>query len=188
MAAVARRRSVARMAITSTQDARERLLAGLPVTQRRIGSTALLEAGDGDPVILLHGPGGNAAHWLGVIPGLARTHRVIVPDLPGHGASDVSGVDPLAWLEALIAATCDEPPAVVGHALGGAIAARYAAAHPLGPLVLVDALGLAPFEPAPEFGAALHAFMAAPGDDTHDRLWRYCAHDIEALRMRFGAR
>ncbi len=190
MAGAACRRSVAGMAITSTEDARERLLASLPVTQRRIDaagvSTALLEGGEGDPVILLHGPGGNAAHWLGLIPGLARTHRVIVPDLPGHGASEIGEADIVAWLEALIADTCDAPPAIAGHALGGAIAARYAAAHPDVRVVLIDSLGLAPFEPAPEFGQALHAFMAQPSDDTHDSLWRYCAHDVDALRTRLG--
>ena len=74
-------------------DARERLLAGLPVTERRLTlagvSTAVLEGGDGPPVVLLHGPAGNAAHWMRVIPALATTRRVIVPDLPGHGASIV---------------------------------------------------------------------------------------------------
>ena len=190
MAGATRARSVAGMAITSTEDARERLLATLPVTQCHMHApgigTALLEGGEGDPVILLHGPGGNAAHWLGVIPGLARTHRVIVPDLPGHGASEIADVDVVAWLEALIAGTCDRPPAIVGHALGGAIAARYAAAHPEARVVLVDALGLAPFEPAPEFGQALHAFMAEPNADTHDSLWQHCAHDLDALRTRLG--
>jgi hypothetical protein len=42
-------------------DAREGLLAGLPVTERRLQladvSTAVLEGGDGPPVVLLHGPG-----------------------------------------------------------------------------------------------------------------------------------
>ena len=43
------------------ERARERLLAGLPVTERRLRlagvSTAVLEGGDGPPVVLLHGPG-----------------------------------------------------------------------------------------------------------------------------------
>ncbi len=74
-------------------SARERLLAGIPVTERRLQlagvSTAVLEGGDGPPLILLHGPGGYAAHWMRVIPGLVATHRVVAPDLPGHGASEV---------------------------------------------------------------------------------------------------
>jgi len=73
------------------EDVRERLLAGIPVKERRLRlagvSTAVLEGGDGPPVVLLHGPGANAAHWLRVIPGLVATHRVVAPDLPGQGAS-----------------------------------------------------------------------------------------------------
>ena len=67
----------------------------MPVTERRLLlagiSTAVLEGGDGPPVVLLHGPMANATHWMGIIPGLVATHRVIVPDLPGHGASEVTG-------------------------------------------------------------------------------------------------
>src|SRR2546426_5235390 len=101
------------------EDARERLLAGLPVTERRLElagvSTAVLEGGDGPPVVLLHGPGEFAAKWMRVIPDLVTTHRVIAPDLPGHGASEVAD-GPLdaerviAWLGELIEQTCSEPP------------------------------------------------------------------------------
>ena len=50
----------------------------------------MLEGGSTAPtVVLLHGPAGNATHWLRVIPELVTTHRVVVPDLPGHGASVV---------------------------------------------------------------------------------------------------
>ena len=72
-------------------DARERLLAGLPVTERRLQlaevSTAVLEGGAGPPIVLLHGPGAYGAAWLRVIPDLVTTHRVIAPDLPGQGAT-----------------------------------------------------------------------------------------------------
>ena len=73
------------------ERAREQMLAGIPVSERRLTlagmSTAVLEGGDGPPMVLLHGPGEFAAAWLPVLPDLIRTHRVIVPDLPGHGAS-----------------------------------------------------------------------------------------------------
>src|SRR5919197_5155852 len=76
-------------------NARERLLAGLPVAERRLElagiSTAVLEGGAGRPVVLLHGPGEYGAKWMRVIPDLVTTHRVIAPDLPGHGASEVPG-------------------------------------------------------------------------------------------------
>ena len=69
------------------------MLAGLPVTERRARlagvSTALLEGGDGPPLVLLHGGiecGG--AYWAPVITRLAEHHRVIVPDVPGLGESE----------------------------------------------------------------------------------------------------
>ena len=112
----------------------ERLLAGLPVTERRLQlagiSTAVLEGGDGPPVVLLHGPGAYAAHWMRVIPGLVATHRVIAPDLPGHGASEVAGgpLDAdrvLAWLGELIERTCPTPPGA-GRAICSAAPSRPA--------------------------------------------------------------
>jgi FAD/FMN-containing dehydrogenase/pimeloyl-ACP methyl ester carboxylesterase len=159
-------------------------------------STAVLEGGGGPPIVLLHGPAGNAAHWMRVIPALVTTRRVIVPDLPGHGASvldDVGGLDAdrtVAWLAELIEHTCPSPPALVGYALGGAIAARFAADHRdrLSGLVLVDSLGLAPFEPAPGFGAALQRFLALPSEETHEGLWRHCAFDLDGLRQEMGDR
>ena len=63
----------------------------MPVTERRLEfagiSTAVLEGGDGPPVVLLHGPGEYAAKWMRVIPDLVTTHRVVAPDLPGHGTT-----------------------------------------------------------------------------------------------------
>ena len=98
--------------------------------------------------------------------------------------------DTLGWLGELIAETCAAPPVLVGYALGGAIAARFAAGHGdrIRGLVLVDALGLAAFDPAPEFGQALHAFLAQPDESTHDQLWKHCAFDLDGLRERMGER
>jgi pimeloyl-ACP methyl ester carboxylesterase/ubiquinone/menaquinone biosynthesis C-methylase UbiE len=181
----------------ATGDARQRLIATLPVTERWLRldgvSTAVLEGGEGPPIILLHGPGEYAAKWLRVIPDLVTTHRVIAPDLPGHGASDVIDGQPgvervLAWLDDLIECTCPTPPVLVGQIIGGAIAARFASARSerISSLVLVDALGLAPFQPAPEFGLALTEFIAEPTEETHDRLWGRCAFDLDAMRQRMG--
>ena len=52
--------------------------------------------------------------------------------------------------------------------------------------MLVDAFGLAPFQPAPEFGQALTAFLSGPDEETHDGLWRYCAFDLDRLRRQMG--
>jgi pimeloyl-ACP methyl ester carboxylesterase len=181
------------------ERARRELLALLPVVERRLQlagiSTAVLDGGGGAPLVLLHGPAGYAAHWMRVIPGLVATHRVVAPDLPGHGASglgdgplDTQGV--LAWLAELIDRTCTSPPALVGQLLGGAIAARFASRHPerLSRLVLIDTFGLSPFSPAREFSLALSAFLAQPTEQTHERLWRQCAFDLDGLRQRMGQR
>ena len=177
---------------------RERLLAAMPVTERRLElagiSTAVLEGGSGAPIVLLHGPGEYAAKWMRVIPDLVTSHRVVAPDLPGHGISetpdghllDIGRVS--AWLGELIDRTCRGSPVLVGQILGGAIAARFASEYSgrLGQLVLVDTLGLAPFQPTPEFGLALNDFIAEPTEDTHERLWQRCAFDLDALRERMG--
>jgi pimeloyl-ACP methyl ester carboxylesterase len=181
----------------SGDDPRERLLAGIPVTERRLQlagvSTAVLEGGDGPPVVLLHDPGEYGAKWMQVIPDLVMTHRVVAPDLPGHGTSEVADgpLDAdrvLAWLGELVDRTCPSPPALVGLILGGAIAARFAAEQSdrLNRLVLVDSLGLAPFRPTPEFERALIDWTARPNEATHERIWQRCAFDLDRLRDRMG--
>jgi pimeloyl-ACP methyl ester carboxylesterase len=178
-------------------DPRERLLAAMPVAERRLQltgiSTAVLEGGDGPPVVLLHGPGAMAAEWMRVIPDLVATHRVVAPDLPGHGASEVTGgrLDAdrvLGWLGELIERTCATPPALVGHVLGGAIAARLASGRGdrLSGLVLVNPFGLARFRPPPSFAFALMRHVARPTERSFERLWRGCAADLDDLRGQMG--
>jgi pimeloyl-ACP methyl ester carboxylesterase len=180
-------------------DARERLLAGMPVTERRLElagiSTAVLEGGDGAPVVLLHGPGEFAATWMRAIPDLVTTHRVVVPDLPGHGASEVAdgSLDAdrvFAWLGELIERTCPSAPALAGHLLGGAIAARFASdqGDRLSRLILVDAYGLGWLRPTPRFALAMIGFLARPTERTQDRLFRGCFVDLDGLREQMGER
>jgi pimeloyl-ACP methyl ester carboxylesterase len=155
-------------------------------------STAVRVEGSGPPMVLLHGPGAHGGEWDRVVPDLARQWRVVVPDLPGQGRSTVDGpIDAdlvFDWLDALIDGTCPAPPVLVGHLIGGAIAARYAAAdrRPLAGLVLVIPFGLAPFAPAPEFGAALSAYLTAPDGERHDALWRLCVADLDGVRASLG--
>lgn len=181
------------------ESLREQLLAGIPVAERRLElagvSTTVLEGGEGPPVLLLHGPGGYAARWQQVIPAIAATHRVVAPDLPGHGTSTVPerGLDAetaLSWLGELIDETCSAPPVLVGQLVGGAVAARFAADHGdrLERLVLVVPFGLAPFQPTPVFGAALTGFLSEPTEDSHDELWNQCVFDLEALQRQPSVR
>lgn len=180
-------------------DARERLLTGIPVTERRLQlagvSTAVLEGGEGPPIVLLHGPGYYAASWMRVLPNLVTIHRVVAPDLPGHGTSEVTDglLDAdrvFAWLGELIERTCPSPPALVGLELGGAIAARFAShqSDGLSRLVLVDAFGLSRFRPSPRFALGLIRYLVRPTERTHDGLWRNCAIDLDGLRQRMGER
>lgn len=189
----------ARPRASGAEEHRERLLAGLPVTTRQMRlaeiPTTLLEAGDGTPLILLHGPGESAVNWRWVIPDLARTYRLVAPDLPAHGdtGGDEGGLDEarvLDWLDALIERTCARPPVLVGHVLGGAIAARYAVRRGdrLRGLVLVDSLGLARFRPSLRFLLAMIGFQIRPTEGTYERFMRQCAYDLDALRDRMGAR
>lgn len=185
--------------LTAADGTRERLLATLPVTERRLQlagvSTAVLEGGDGPPVVLLHGPGEFALTWLRVFPDLVKTHRVVAPDLPGHGASSL-GEGPLdadrvlAWLGELIDRTCPSAPALAGHLLGGAVGARFAGVHGdrLSRLVLVDTFGLRRLRPRPMFALTLIAFLARPTDGSRDRFFRQCFVNMDALRDQLGAR
>ncbi|NIR78001.1 MAG: alpha/beta fold hydrolase, partial [Gemmatimonadetes bacterium] len=92
--------------------------------------------GEGPPLVLLHGPGESAVNWRWVLPELMESHRVVAPDLPAHGRSGgrdgpLDAPRVLDWLEEVVERP-SSPPVLVGHVLGGALAARYAAARGTG--------------------------------------------------------
>src|SRR5688500_11332383 len=87
--------------------------------------------GEGHPLVLVHGLAGAATNWVELAPLLARRHRLIVPELPGHGGSAplpvVPNLDALADRVLTVAAQEDALPAVfVGHSMGGLVALRAA--------------------------------------------------------------
>ena len=180
------------------EDARARLVSGLPVTERRLSlagvSTAVLEGGDGPPMVLLAGE--FAAVWLRVIPDLVTTHRVIAPDLPGLGASEVPdgplGVDDVvAWLGELIDQTCAIPPVVVGKGAAGALAARFAIDHGdrVDRLVLVDTYGLDRFRPPPGMALSFMSVLLRPSERGLQRSFKsYCFVDVDGVRAAMGER
>lgn len=115
-----------------------------------LGVAALQWGGAGPPVVLLHGLIGSAAYWEPTAVRLAAAgRRVVALDLPGHGGSDaLPGGFELERACALIAAALGalgvERPALVGHSLGAAVAAHYAADRPVRALVLASPVGVLP--------------------------------------------
>jgi pimeloyl-ACP methyl ester carboxylesterase len=115
--------------------------------------TNYLEAGKGDPVVLIHGSGPGVtsyANWRLVLPALAENFRVLAPDMVGFGFSERPaniqyGVQ--TWADQVVGLmdTLELPRAhMVGNSFGGAIALRIATQHPdrVGKLVLMGSMGV----------------------------------------------
>jgi pimeloyl-ACP methyl ester carboxylesterase len=121
----------------------DRLLprSGVPVARRLValadGRAHVLEAGDGPPVVLLHGGFGGAGNWYRTIGPLSRRYRVLALDRPGYGLTPGPAPDPVAWLGACLAALDAPRAALMGHASGGALALAYAQVHPAAVTALV---------------------------------------------------
>jgi len=104
-----------------------------------------LEAGSGPPVVLLHGFPETSFAWRFQIPELAKTFRVIAPDLRGYGETDKppGGYDKRNMandLVSLLNALELKKIALIGHDRGARVATRFAKDHPalLDRLVVMD--------------------------------------------------
>lgn len=119
---------------------------------------AVLEGGPADApaVVLLHGYSADRVVWTRFARHLLRDHRVVVPELAGHGASGFttgSGYSAPAQAERVVEVMdrLDIGRAhVAGNSMGGFVAATVALAHPdrVGSLLLSDAVGVASPEPS----------------------------------------
>lgn len=123
-----------------THRTRRRVETALPPRGRMVEADGyrlhVMEAGEGPPVLLVHGLGGQIAHFHALMPELARDHRVVAVDRPGSGHSPRprgAGGGPIEQARA-IAALIDvldlDRPLVVGHSLGGAVALALGLEHP----------------------------------------------------------
>jgi len=102
-----------------------------------VSSLAVTECGSpaAPAVVFLHGFMGSARDWSPVVAVLARTHRCIMVDLPGHGATGAPADESLWRPDACAGAIADilaacGGGAVVGYSLGGRIALQTAIDHP----------------------------------------------------------
>jgi pimeloyl-ACP methyl ester carboxylesterase len=141
-------------------------------------------AGSGDPVVLLHGCGIDAAtvSYRYLLPALAQDHRVNAVDFPGHGLSDKPATRYTTGffrrvLAAYLEALGIESPSLVGISMGGCVALGHALERDVDRLVLVDSYGLGgdvAWRPAASVG--LRVPMA------HRQWWRGFSASPETVR------
>jgi len=113
----------------------------------REGTIFYAVAGDGPPVLLLHGFGGEIWVWEKQVAMLSKRHRLYIPDLLGHGYSDRPDIE---YTPALFIDTIKQfmdqlglrRMSLIGNSMGGGIAWAFAATHPerVDALVLIDSI------------------------------------------------
>ena len=132
-------------------------------------------SGDGEPVVLVHGLGGQWQNWLENIPRAAQERRVVALDLPGFGRSAMPrGEITISNYARCVEALCQHlglgRVAVVGNSMGGFVASEVAIRYPerVERLALVSAAGIssanvarAPALLAGRVAAAVTAYGAA---------------------------
>jgi pimeloyl-ACP methyl ester carboxylesterase len=177
------------------EELRRQMLAGIPVTERRLQvaglSTALLEGGDGPPIVLLHGgieTGG--VYWAPVMSRLAESHHLVIPDVPGLGESEpLARLDEVAfaeWFSHLLRMECAEKPVLVAHSLDGSLAADFATRHAelLRGLVLYGAPGIGPYRIPLGLAVTAIRFSVRPSERNNARFAEWAFLDPAATRRR----
>ena len=155
--------------------------SALDVDTERVHFSGVL-GGSGTPVLLLHGYPQTHAAWHAVAPALAVHHEVVVPDLPGYGASVLLD-DELAWskrdvaaeLVAMMAGLGFDRFAVLGHDRGARVGYRLCLDHPTrvtgyGALAVVPTLDVWPAVDREFAKASFHWFLFLQPDDLVETL------------------
>jgi len=119
--------------LLALQRAPLRVVLGPP---EKVGELTVYRGGEGDgpTLLLVHGFGDSAGTWSQVVGPLARRHKVVVYDQPGHGASGPAepplGFEDLRTGIVQVADTIDGPLVLVGNSLGGFVSLRFALDQP----------------------------------------------------------
>jgi pimeloyl-ACP methyl ester carboxylesterase len=152
------------------------------------GSAHVWTAGQGEPVVLLHGAWSGAQfHWASVWDALAEHVRVVAPDLPGL-ADDTQPAprsfdDAAAWVEQLLDAMDIESAWLVGNSFGAAVAWRTAAREP----TRCRGLALVNGAPPPDLPRAVRALATrGPLRWIIDGLFRRNAYSSSTIRRAFA--
>lgn len=152
-------------------------------------------AGEGPPIVLLHGSGPGVSGWAnfrGNLPVLAENFTTYVLDFPGFGKSYSPEGNPMmtgpgATLDFLDGLGLDSVP-LVGNSMGGAIASRVAADHPerVSRLAAIGGVGLSLLSPSPPEGIKLLVdFVEDPSMDRLMAWMRSMAFDEAILTDEF---
>lgn len=135
------------------------------------------EAGDGPPLLLLHGSGPGVTGWRnyrGNLAVFAEHFRCLVLEFPGFGVSDPTAQHPMVAAPASVLRFLDglglHQVDVIGNSMGGIVAAQVAAAHPdrIRRLVTIGGIGRNIFSPAP--GEGIKLLVEFTEEPTRERL------------------
>ena len=171
------------------------MLAGTGASTRTLDvggiATALIEIGDGPPLLLLHGGiECGAAMWGPVLAQLGRSHRIVAPDFPGLGESAPLprlDVDTFGqWITGVVDRTGLGRPTVVAHSLVGSLTAHLAArgGQPIERLVIYAAPAVGPYSMPPRLRYVAIRFAIRPTPRNAERFDRFALLDLDATRRR----
>lgn len=142
-----------------------------------LGTLRYHEAGDGPPLVMLHGSGPGVSGWRNFGENLAifAPHfRCLILEFPGFGVSDATDLHPMAAALPAVSAFVDglgiETVDLIGNSMGGIVATRFAIAQPprVRRLVTVGGMGRNILSPAP--GEGIELLMEFTDNPSRERL------------------